>query len=129
MAVCMSTSVGSRGTIQLRLVLYGPLDPTLCTLILIQHSCPCFNYHIILNHASYNHGSYITATGQDDTMQLGADNPCRNISSKQPPFYPWHAHVRTWGYLAIFSNVDVYTVTMGVACPLLRRSIYAPVNI
>ena len=27
----------------LRLVLYGPLDPTLCALLLIQHSCPCFN--------------------------------------------------------------------------------------
>ena len=31
-----------------RLVLYGPLDPTLCALLLIQHSCPCFNYYIIM---------------------------------------------------------------------------------
>ena len=30
----------------LRLVLYGPLDPTLCALLLMQHSCPCFNYYI-----------------------------------------------------------------------------------
>ena len=27
------------------------------------------------------------------------------------------------GYVAILSNADVCTVTMGVACPLLRRSI------
>ena len=29
---------------RLHLVLYGPLDPTLCALLLIQHSCSCFNY-------------------------------------------------------------------------------------
>ena len=28
-------------------------------------------------------------------------------------------------YVAILKNFDVCTVTMGVACPLLRRSIYA----
>ena len=40
----------------------------------------------------------------------------------------WHTRVRTWAML-LFSvtlkNFDVCTVTMGVACPLLRRSIYA----
>ena len=46
--------VGSRGTIQHsaspRRVLYGPLDPTLCALLIIQHSCPCFNYYILHAH-------------------------------------------------------------------------------
>ena len=28
---------------RLRLMLYGPLDPTLCALLLIQHSCPCWS--------------------------------------------------------------------------------------
>ena len=38
----------------------------------------------------------------------------------------WHARVRTWAmllFLVTLKNFDVCTVTMGVACPLLRRSI------
>ena len=38
---------------RLCLVLYGPLDPTLRALLLIQHSCPCFNYYIISERLSY----------------------------------------------------------------------------
>ena len=30
-----------------------------------------------------------------------------------------------WGYVAIFSNTNGCTASTGVACPLLRRSIYA----
>ena len=33
---------------RLRLVLYVPLDPTFCALLLIQHSCPCFNYYKVM---------------------------------------------------------------------------------
>ena len=38
----------------------------------------------------------------------------------------WHARVRTGDmllFLVALKNFDVCTVTMGVACPLLRRSI------
>ena len=40
----------------------------------------------------------------------------------------WHARVRTWAmllFLVTLKNFDVCTATMGVACPLLRRSITA----
>ena len=59
--------VGSRGTIQ-HFMLYGPLDPTLCALLLIQHALTI---------------TYITRQGQ---VRKTRGTQCTNINGT-------HAHI------------------------------------
>ena len=43
----------------------------------------------------------------------------------------WHARMRTWAMLLFLVTLKIFnvcTVTMGVACPLLQRSIYVIVS-
>ena len=87
---CMSNKalgVGSRGTIQTRLclVLYGPLDPTLCPLLL---SCPCFNSY--LWHGSVLQLYYATSP------QLTSCNwrMCKTLKKKKTT-QPWPYHPTT----------------------------------
>ena len=63
-------------------------------------------------------------------MQLVQPSKFFSVTIFRTRFYRqyWHARVRTWAlllFLVMLKIFDVCTVTMRVACPLLRRSIYA----
>ena len=64
----------------------------------------------------------------EEGMQLVQPSKFFSVTIFRTRFYRqhWHARVRTWAmllFLVTLKNFDVCTVTMGVACPLLRRSI------
>ena len=64
----------------------------------------------------------------EEGMQLVQPSKFFSVTIFRTRFYRqhWHARVRTWAmllFLVALKNFDVCTVTMGVACPLLRRSI------
>ena len=64
----------------------------------------------------------------EEGMQLVQPSKFFSVTIFRTRFYGqyWHPRVRTWAmllFLVTLKNFDVCTVTMGVACPLLRRSI------
>ena len=64
----------------------------------------------------------------EEGMQLVQPSKFFSVTIFRTRFYRqyWHARVRTVAmllFLVTLKNFDVCTVTMGVACPLLRRSI------
>ena len=64
----------------------------------------------------------------EEGMQLVQPSKFFSVTIFRTRFYRqyWHARVRAVAmllFLVTLKNFDVCTVTMGVACPLLRRSI------
>ena len=84
---------------------------------------------------SPNHHRFIAGKDQgliysfgEEGMQLVQPSKFFSVTIFRTRFYRqyWHARVRTVAmllFLVTLKNFDVCTVTMGVACPLLRRSI------
>ena len=73
------------------------------------------------------HQGLIYSFGEEG-MQLVQSSKFFSVTIFRTRFYRqyWHARGRTVAmllFLVTLKNFDVCTVTMGVACPLLRRSI------